>query len=139
MTQQRKKMLGVLSCCAKPFSAYEITELYNNTFDDQLIANSVYRILHDLVEVRLVYRLNTVNKYFVCKTADQLSKDTFLLFTICSQCLHIDAEPAPTEMVSLAENKVAKNNFNHVVSQIELIGMCSQCHTPSNYSEEHYA
>jgi Fur family zinc uptake transcriptional regulator len=132
LTDHRLKLLGLLYCSGKPLSAYEITKLFNCTYNEKVIANSVYRTLNDLISAQLAYRLNTINKYIVRNTIKQGANKPFALFVICSKCLHVEEEQAPIAMVKALAEKTRSNNFEGITPQLELSGLCSKCHKQEN-------
>lgn len=139
VTVYRQKMLGVLACSPKPLSAYELTELFNQTYNEHLIANSVYRILNDLICARLAHRLNTINKYVGCLRQHNQPINSFPLFIICDQCLHVEQEPAPDALIQAAVRKVDNAIFDQINAQVELTGLCTQCREGTTSKREHHA
>lgn len=128
LTVHRQKLLGLLCCSSRPLSAYEITELFNDTDNEHVIANSVYRTLNDLIKAQLVHRLNTINKYVASNSPEKNQETTFPLFIICSKCLYVEEEQAPDFMVKAAFNKTMSDNFEQITPQLELTVLCSSCH-----------
>lgn len=138
VTDHRQKLLGLLYYSDKPLSAYEITELFNCTYNEKVIANSVYRTLNDLISAQLAYRLNTINKYIVRNSVDQELENHFPLFVICSKCLYVEEEQAPIEIVQAAAQKTRSTSFEAITPQIELSGLCSSCHKQENRKKNEY-
>ena len=134
-TEKRSKLMAVLLDVDKPLSAYEITDLYNVVYDEEIIANSVYRILNWLVEAQLVHRLNAINKYMVCHDDRCKAPTGFSVFIICKSCEKTTESYAPLELHEQLLEGIQKDNFTHVIPHIELMGMCKKCN-PNQYGEK---
>lgn len=132
LTVHRKRLLGLLNCSPKPLSAYEITDLFNAIYNEHVIANSVYRTLNDLIAARLAHRLNTINKYVARRRFEKADETTFPLFTICRECLYVEEQQAPDELVNAAFNNTMSESFQQITPQLELTGLCSSCYEQKN-------
>jgi Fur family zinc uptake transcriptional regulator len=135
-TEKRCKLMAVLLDEEKPLSAYEITDLYNSTYGESIIATSVYRILNWLVEAQLVHRLNAINKYVSCHDDRCQTPSGFSVFIICKQCERTTESFAPIELHNQLLQGINNASFTQVTPHIELMGICDLCRPHQQNGEQ---
>ena len=130
-TDKRSKILALLLAEQKPLSAYDITDMFNKTYSEHMVANSVYRILDWLSEASLVHKLVTVNKFVACQHDKCLSHSSFSIFMICRECQKASERFASEAMIK--ELQLGANNaaFGNLAPHIEISGVCTDCEPES--------
>jgi Fur family zinc uptake transcriptional regulator len=127
-TDKRSKILALLlKAEEKPLSAYDITDLFNQSYDDHMVANSVYRILDWLSEANLVHKLVTVNKFLACQHDKCLRHSSFSIFMICRECQKSFERFASEAMIKELKRGAENAEFGHLAPHIELSGVCTEC------------
>ncbi|MFC4701819.1 Fur family transcriptional regulator [Glaciecola siphonariae] len=127
LTKQRLHVLNVLLDAEQAMSAYELAKIYNERFNEKIIATSVYRILEFFIDLRIAYRLDTINKFIACQCIGEDNNNHFPVFVICVQCNQVNELAVP---VSVMENMCAAANtpkFKVIDSKVELKGVCKTC------------
>ena len=127
VTDKRTKLLALLMSVELPMSAYEILDQFNRTYDEHLVANSVYRILDCLVKWKLVHRLSTINKYIACSSSNCRVANYYSIFIICTKCQKTHESPASNLLLNELNRSVGASQFGGAFSQIELKGVCQDC------------
>lgn len=127
LTAQRKMVLDVLLGANRALSAYELTKICNQRFDRKIIATSVYRILEFFIELRIAYRLDTINKFIACQHISQELENRFPIFVICVYCNEVSELSVPYSIMQNMRALVNTPQFKAVDSKIELKGECKKC------------
>ena len=132
VTDKRLKMLSILLRTETPLSAYEIMHRFNNEYDEQVIANSIYRILNCLIKLNLVHRLASINKYVACNNPVCTVEQHIPIFVICRLCQKTHESPASEMLIKKLNRIIESNEFAGDLSEIELKGLCHQCSNKVN-------
>jgi Fur family zinc uptake transcriptional regulator len=136
LTKQRKQVLEVLLDANQALSAYELTKIYNERFNSKIIAMSVYRILECLIELRIAYRLDTINKFIVCQHINQHLEDCFPIFVICVQCNDVNEHIVPYSIMQNMRTLANTSSFRVIDTKFELKGVCKNCEHTSKHKNE---
>lgn len=127
LTKKRTRILALLMQAQKPISAYELTDLYNASYDEHIIANSVYRILDWLVVAGLAHRLDTVNKFIACDDERCIEQSGFSIFIICKICQITTENHAPEHLQLELLQQVSAEQYSSITPHLELMGICKNC------------
>ncbi|SHH25499.1 Fur family transcriptional regulator [Ferrimonas marina] len=127
LTAKRRDLLSVLLRADHPLSAYELTEHYNRRFDGKLQPMSTYRMLDFLVQMQLVHKLSSVNKYLACAHIACQHQHADQHFVVCHRCgaakeINIDNQQLATLLSSVTEI-----GYQLRQPQLELDGVCEKC------------
>ncbi len=123
-TKNQALVLGVLSGCGEPLSAYEILERLR----DQGIRAplQIYRALDKLAGFGKIHRLESLNAFIACSHDGQEHTDDAPAFAICERCGRVeefyDADIA-TRLLALQRER----RFRPVKTTIEIRGFCDAC------------
>jgi len=90
ITSKRLNVFSILLSSEKALSAYEIAEIYKQTFKEPVPVITVYRVMEFLQGKNLVHKLEIANKFVVCTSKDCNHKHSATQFLICSQCLKVE-------------------------------------------------
>ncbi|GAC34974.1 ferric uptake regulator family protein [Paraglaciecola polaris LMG 21857] len=127
LTETRQHMLEVLLDVSTPMSAYELTDHYNMLLACDIKTMSVYRVLDFLESIRLVHRLQSINKYIICNHTFGACEEHPPLFMICKSCQHIEEVEVDPEVIQALTHHANSADFSSVGSQIELYSLCIKC------------
>lgn len=127
-TGKRKNvLLTLLYADARPLSAYEVAEQYQQHFASSIPVMSVYRMLDFLIEQGLVHRLESSNKYLACEHMACDHRHEFPQFLICDNCQHVDEVGIKKETMQSLDSSVQQSGFKLKSPQLELHGLCRDC------------
>jgi Fur family zinc uptake transcriptional regulator len=118
LTPARRRVLKELIASNRPLGAYELMERLGSN-GRNLAPPSVYRPLALFVELGLVRRLTTQNKYVVVR--DDLSDEVMPVVLICTECGTVQEKCCPA-----IEQALRSERFQ-VEGSIELQGLCEDC------------
>jgi len=127
LTETRQHMLEVLLDVSTPMSAYELTDHYNMLLACDIKTMSVYRVLDFLESIRLVHRLQSINKYIICNHTFGACEEHPPLFMICKSCQHIEEVEIAQDVIDALTQHAKSADFSSVGSQIELYSLCKSC------------
>lgn len=126
LTPKRSFILGLLAEAAKPLSAYEIVEAYNQSVDKPIHAMSVYRILDYLKSTQLVTHLYSVNKFIAENHA--VSQETEVsIYATCQQCCDVKKLQLDTATRRNFLQHLQEVGYQASSHSIEVPGLCEQC------------
>lgn len=121
LTRNQSLVLGALSAASQPLGAYALLEeLRDQGFKAPL---QVYRALDQLIEQRLVHRLESLNAWTVC--CGNHHKDT-PVFAICDDCGSV-TEYFDKKLSSGITFLSQRSGFMPDRSIIEIHGQCDKC------------
>lgn len=127
LTEKRENVLSCIIQAEIAVSPYELSDLYREQFGQPIPAMSVYRILDFLVELSLVHKLSSANKYIACTHITCCDSHKTPQFLICENCQAV-TEVAITESTMMElKQSVANTGFVLTTEQIELRGLCKNC------------
>lgn len=121
LTKNQALVLGALSAASQPLGAYALLEqLRDQGFKAPL---QVYRALDQLIELKLVHRLESLNAWTVC--CGDHHRDT-PVFAICDDCGSV-TEHFDKELSSGITSLSQRSGFVPDRSIIEIHGQCDKC------------
>lgn len=129
LTQKRRQVLEVLLRQDQPKSAYEIADLYQKTTEQSMPAMSIYRILDFLIDMKLVHKLSSTNKFMACKHITCEHEHSRYQFLICDQCKTVIEIDLDKKLLNALDKSVEKHHFSLISTQLELHGICESCHS----------
>ncbi len=126
-TNKRRDILENLIRAEHPLSAYDLVELYNQSSEQKIQAMSVYRILDFFIEMQLVHKLPTLNKYVVCShlACKHNHKDQY--FVVCKNCGDAQEIAMNPTLTKELNESVSSVGFQLIDAQFELLGLCNAC------------
>ncbi|NKF49231.1 transcriptional repressor [Shewanella sp. WXL01] len=127
LTVKRKNVLSVLLDANKPLSAYEIVDLYRDTYKETLAPMSVYRMLDVLSEQSLVHKLSSENKYLACAHITCDHEHQVPQFLICKSCGKVAEIGIQASVIDALNASIEQAEFQLVNTQIELQCLCKDC------------
>lgn len=127
LTPNRKKVLSVLLSENKALSAYDIKNELSEIYGKIPLPMTIYRSLEFLVSIDLVHRLDTVNKFVICRHFGCQHQHQFPHFLICQKCGRVDEVSEQMPYVDSIAQTVANNGFKLATKQVELSCICSDC------------
>ncbi|HCV88539.1 MAG TPA: FUR family transcriptional regulator [Alphaproteobacteria bacterium] len=121
LTRNQTLVLDALAGAGQPLGAYALLDvLRGHGFKAPL---QVYRALDQLIELKLVHRLESLNAWTVC--CDNHHKDT-PVFAICNDC-GVVTEHFDTQLSNGINSLSERSGFVPDRSIIEIHGQCDKC------------
>jgi Fur family zinc uptake transcriptional regulator len=127
-TRKRQHVLQILLTCKQAVGAYDIAEFYSQQFAENIPTMSVYRILDFLTELGFVHKLNSINKFIACQHLSCDHSHDLPQFLICNSCQHTEEFSISKRTQQDLLQSSASMNFELSTKQIELFGLCKNCH-----------
>ncbi|MCM2680361.1 Fur family transcriptional regulator [Echinimonas agarilytica] len=126
-TDKRASVLAILLASEHPLSAYELVAQYNRVHDTSMQPMSVYRILDLFVELELVHKLASSNKYVACfhLSCDHNHGEQF--FLVCKSCGASHEVGMTDALMEQIKGSAEAASFQLLQSQFELSGLCQNC------------
>lgn len=126
-TPKREQIFLCLLRCDRAVSAYEIVDLYYETYNKRISAVTVYRVLEFLENIKLVHKLTLANKFVVCSHICCKDKHEIIQFLICENCFRVDElNIEPAVYLQLNEN-AESHGFKPQNSVVEMNCICNAC------------
>ncbi|WP_192954853.1 Fur family transcriptional regulator [Gallaecimonas mangrovi] len=123
-TSQRADVLSVLADCRGPVTAYELLDAIKAVHPNPKPA-TVYRALEFFMELGLVHKLDSANRFVLC--SHQHEHHHRAQFLICDSCGHVDEVPVPGNLLKLLESEADKLGFTMADKGLEIHGKCRDC------------
>jgi len=127
LTTKRENILISIIKAGEAVSAYELADIYRDEFKQTIPAMSVYRILDFLVELSLVHKLTSANKYIACSHISCSHNHEIPQFLICEECQSVTEIGVINNVIDELRASVEKTGFKLTTQQLELQGICSDC------------
>ena len=127
LTTKRENVLLSIIKAGEAVSAYELAEIYREEHGQSIPAMSVYRILDFLVELSLVHKLSSANKYIACSHISCSHNHQLPQFLICENCHKVTEIGINNAVIDELKSSVEKTGFTLTTQQLELQGLCSKC------------
>lgn len=125
-SKKRKVLFHILLETKHPLSAYELTECYHNKTLGQIAPMSVYRIMDLFIALKLVHKINSLNKFIACAHI-QCKHTHDLVLLICQKCSSItESHYKQKNAVDLSDYIVPKG-FQLSATPWEIQGICTAC------------
>ena len=124
LTPSRTLVIKTLSKHNKPISAYELRDEINNNGDVNINISQVYRVLEFWIDLGLIHKISSINKFWLCKTPDEKHTHVLNYCTVCEKVF----ETCNERMGLNLKESTAKLNlaFNNTRS-LEIPVICSEC------------
>ncbi len=127
LTTKRENILACIIDAGEAVSPYELAELYRKEHGQSMPAMSVYRILDFLVELSLVHKLSSANKYIACSHISCSHNHEIPQFLICENCQKVTEIGTANNILEELKQSVEKTGFTLTTQQLELQGLCKDC------------
>lgn len=127
LTSKRENVLTCIIKSEEAISPYELAEIYKNDYGQSMPAMSVYRILDFLVELSLVHKLTSANKYIACSHISCSHNHQRPQFLICENCQYVKEIGINSSVLAQLKTSVEETGFVLTTQQIELKGLCKNC------------
>lgn len=127
LTSKRENVLLSIIKAGEAVSAYELADIYRETYGQTIPAMSVYRILDFLVELSLVHKLISANKYIACSHISCSHSHQIPQFLICENCHAVTEIGISNSVIDELKSSVEKTGFTLTTQQLELQGLCTKC------------
>ena len=124
LTPSRTLVIKTLAKYNKPVTAYELKDEINNNGVVNINISQVYRVLEFWIDLRLVHKISSINKFMLCTTPEE--KHTHML-NICTVCEKV-VETCNKRMGLNFKKSTAKLDlaFNNTRS-VEIPVICRKC------------
>ena len=124
LTPSRTLVIKTLSKHKKPISAYELRDKINNNRDININISQIYRVLEFWIDLGLVHKISSINKFLLCITPDEKHTHMLNFCTVCEKVF----ETCNEQMGLNFKKSTAKLNlaFNDTRS-IEIPVICPKC------------
>jgi len=132
LTTKRQHVLLVMLSTPVPLSAYEVAEQYKKRFDEALPVMSVYRIMHFLIQEKLVHKLETANRFIACAHIACDHPHEIPQFLICDRCKMVQEVGIPERIMKELASSIEHTGFTLASQQLELHGLCTNCYRESS-------
>lgn len=126
-TDKRRNILASLIGANAPMSAYDLADLYNQNHAQKIQPMSIYRILDFFIEMNLVHKLPTSNKYIVCShlTCKHSHQDQY--FMVCKSCGKAQEVAMKSNLSKELNDSALSVGFQLIDAQFEVLGLCKNC------------
>ena len=122
LTQARKRVLELICASHQAIGAYQLLDQLKQ-HDQKAKPATIYRALDFLMDAGLVHKVESLNAYIGCLSADQSHHSAILICDHCHNAYEMDARHC---YETLYDNS---KSFGFKPSQviIELHGVCQEC------------
>jgi len=127
-TSKRINVFSLLLPSKKALSAYEIVELYKQTFNEPVPVVTVYRVLDFLERENLVHRLETANKFVACSHTSCDHQHPASQFLICKKCQKVKELSISQHKFDELKQTIEQAGFHLLNPQIEMNCICEACY-----------
>lgn len=132
VTRKRLNVFSILLSSQKALSAYELVDLYEQTFNEPVPVITVYRVLEFLQSKNLVHKLETANKFVACTHTGCNHKHLASQFLICSQCLKVTELSIGKAELDVLKQTIDRAGFHLNNPQLEMNCLCKTCFAEAN-------
>jgi len=129
VTKKRINVFSVLLSSKKAISAYELVDLYEQTFEEPVPVITVYRVLDYLQQTNLVHKLETANKYVACTHIDCNKTHPASQFLICKRCQKVKELSISALRFDELKQTIEQAGFHLDNPQLEMNCICRVCYT----------
>lgn len=127
LTHRRKQVLSGLLKSQKALSAYELMDVCQAEYGENLPAMSAYRILDFLQQEHLVHKLKLANKYVACAHIACEHAHEVPQFLICNQCQKVKEIGISKLTITKLRKHVEQAGYRLASPQMELNCVCETC------------
>ena len=107
----------------RPLSAYDVLDKFLRI--KRVQPATVYRSLKNLLDQKLIHRLNQSKKYIVCNESHNENDVTTIV--LCESCYEYEEININRNKMSLAYNILDLQNFDLNNFSVEIISKCKKC------------
>ena len=132
ITSKRLNVFSVVLSADKALSAYELADIYQQTFKEPVPVITVYRVLEFLQSKNLVHKLETANKFVACAHTDCEHEHSASQFLICSECLQVKELSIGQAEFEQLKLTIDQAGFHLSSTQLEMNCICKKCFTDAN-------
>jgi Fur family transcriptional regulator, zinc uptake regulator len=122
-TDMRDAVYRALVGHGRPMNAYHLADELGRHLGRKLAPNSVYRILHHFMTLKLVKRIESQNLYVPCHDP---GANHDCIFMVCERCGDAQEVEEPRFM-ALVSSTVAQQGFSLNRPVVEMLGLCARC------------
>ena len=124
LTPSRTLIIKTLSKHKKPISAYELRDEITNKEDVRINISQIYRVLEFWIDLGLVHKISSINKYLLCSKPDEKHTHMLNYCTVCEKVVETCNKRMGLNLKkSTAKLDLAFNNNRSV----EIPVICPQC------------
>ena len=125
LTPSRILVIKTLAKYNKPITAYELRDKINNNNEAVNInISQIYRVLEFWIDLRLVHKISSINKFLLCTTPDEKHIHMLNFCTVCEKVIETCNEKMGLNLKkSTAKLDLAFNNTRSV----EIPVICPNC------------
>lgn len=127
LTFKRSEVLKTLLQAKRPLSAYELVERLKEESGHSMQPMSAYRMLDLFVELDLVHKLNSSNKYIACAHLGCEHRHQDQYFVVCQSCGKAQEVSIGAALLEQIESSVVAAGFQLRNKQFELDCLCNDC------------
>ena len=124
LTPSRTLVIKTLSKHKKPISAYELRDEINNNKDVKINISQVYRVLEFWIDLGLIHKISSINKFLLCVTPDE--KHTHML-NYCTVCEKVYETCNEQIELNLKESTAKLDLEFNTTRSVEIPVICPQC------------
>ena len=122
LTEQRRRVLAVVSASDRPLGAYDILEAIREHVP-RAAPPTVYRALDFLLAQGLVHKLETLHAYVGCSHPEHSHSSQFLICTACGGVKELEDDRISESLGRAA----AASGFEPQRRVVEVTGTCAHC------------
>ena len=126
LTQKQTMVFEAMQAAQQPLGAYALLNMLNKK--EFKAPPQVYRTLDQLVELKLVHRLESLNAWMLC--CDHHHDAEAPIFAICNDCGSV-TEHLDKTITNKITNLPSNDGFTPNRSVIEIYGQCYDCNQRS--------
>lgn len=126
-TALRRRVLELVLEAGKPLGAYAVLDLLKADDEEanrKAAPPTVYRALDFLLQHGLIHRIASHNTYIVCDHPGHQHGGLFLVCSKCGSVQELESHAVAHAIESVAE----KQGFSVQAENMELTGLCAECH-----------
>lgn len=127
LTEQRKKVFGIICQSKKPIKAYDLLEEFKK-IEPNAKPTTIYRNLSFLLQNDFIHKINKINAYLPCSHPNECHECYFLFCLKCNQITECCSE----KIQNMIQEKAEKQKFVPKKISLEIEGICEDC--SNNYS-----
>jgi Fur family zinc uptake transcriptional regulator len=124
LTDQRRRVLEILSELSRPAGAYELLDRLKPGLPGAT-PPTVYRALEFLLAQGLVHKLESLNAYVGCHHPGEPHRSQFLICRLCGEVREVEDGGVDRSLGSLLDAE----GFSPERRVVEITGRCARCRT----------
>ena len=121
LTPQRLAIYRALEAAEEPLTAYELKQQVRHQSDESFNISTIYRVLDFWIELRLIHKIDSSNKFIVCNDAH---RDHVHVLQRCTECQSVKESCEISSLIQMPESTSFHIDTNQV---IEIQGRCAEC------------